>query len=287
MTTPNNKNTRVILASHVLAVIGIFFPMSVQAAPIYFGFEWLVIYGVIYVVGLIFFVFAIGFSKNKRVLSWLFGAYVIGPLLYAGISIRSNSMQNQQVLKEVEDVQKKNLDAFTEYCKAREKIVHAKVKPVDDVSLAVRIDRNFTGANSQFNAHALFEYMGRNPDACKKIGLKSLEGGYRLYSAEKKGYEPEVRRYLACTREKWTVIDKSESRYELVLGETSKKEPVLWREKGGRGMATSSVRILDRSTGVVLAEDTMYFLGHDTGEAGCPSGLPQLSELISGVFGTP
>ncbi len=283
------NHTRFESPIQLVAAVAILSPMSVQAAaPVYFDLGGLLLYGALYLIGLIILLAVVIFSKDKLASSWLFAAYVVGPLLYVGVNITVKSIQNKQASKEVADGEQKNLNAFGAYCKARKQIIHTKVKPENDVALAVRIDKEFTGINWQFNAYPIFEHMHRNLNMCEKTGVKILEGAYDgLYSAEKRGYEPEVRRYLACTKENWTVVNEFQSRYELRLGEASRKDPVPWGSAGGRWMSASSMRIIDRTTGAVLAEDTMYFLRYETGVGGCPSGIAQLSELMTGVFGTP
>lgn len=288
----NNRRTRAGSATCALAFTGILLPLSAQAAgPVYFDLGGLVLYSALYLLGLIIFPIVIATSKDKRMSSWIFAAYVIGPVLYIGIITQTNSIHNKQVMAEmveINDGEQKNLDAFGTYCKARQKTIHSKVKPPGDISLAVRIDKNFTGIKWQFNAYPISRHMQRNPDACEKTGVKTLEEIYDgAYSEEKKKYEREIRRYSMCTSEKWTVTAESQSRYELVLGETSRTDPVPWGGSDGRRMSASSVRIIDRSTGEVLAEDTMYFLNYGNGEAGCPSGLPQLSALVTEVFSPP
>lgn len=277
MKTPIKNHTRFASPIQLLAAVAISLPMSVQAAaPIYFDIGGLLLFGALYVLGLIIFLIVMSSAKQKLV-SQLFAVYVIGPVLLLGVGVLTNSVQNKQTSRAIEDGEQKNLNAFKAYCKPRKQTIHAKVTPGNDVSLAVRIDKNFTGINWEFNANPIIEHMHSDLDMCKKSGVKILEGAY----------DGEVRRYLVCTKENWTVVSEFQSRFELRLGEASRTDTVPWGGKQGRWMSASSIRIVDRSTGAVLAEDTMYILSNKTGVGGCPSGLAQLSELMTGVFGTP
>lgn len=263
---------------------------SEAAAPVYFDLGRLIVYGVFYLLGLVVFPFAIGISKGKTakcVWLCLFAAYVIGPVAYIAVEKKQNSLRNTRILEDMKVGKEKNLEAFSNYCKKRNQIVHSKVVQEDgDISIAVRIEKNFTGVPWQFNAYPLFDYLYKHKELCARTGVKVLEGIYDgAYSKEKNGYEKEVRRYSLCTNEKWTVVPEAQSRYELVLGQNGGKDPVPWGGEGGRWMSNSSVQIIDKLTGKTLAEDTMYFLRYDTGEGGCPSGMRQLTDLLVKVFG--
>lgn len=270
--------------------VWLFIPLkSEAAAPVYFDLGGLILYGALYLLGLVAFPFVIGFSKEKaakKFWSWSFAVYVIGPVAYIFVDVKINSMRNARIKEEVKVGEQRNLEAFGNYCKGRTRIVHSRAPQQDGVSLSVRIEKNFTGVQWEFNAYPLFEYLGNKRDLCARTGVTVLEGVYDgAYSKERNGYEKEVRRYAMCTKDKWTVTPEIQSRYELVLGRTGHKDPVPWGGEGGRWMSNSSIQIVDRLTGNVLAEDTMYFLRYDTGKGGCPAGMEQLSDLLAEVFG--
>jgi len=163
--------------------------------------------------------------------------------------------------------------------------VNARVTAGADSSLLIRQEKGFTGVGWQFNAFPVHEYMVKNREICDKTGLGHLEGIYNgQYVPEKKGYEREVRLYAICRDEKWRTLTDSQSRYELVLGESSEKKTVPWGSEGGRWMSKSSVRLIDTKTGATLAQDTMYFLRYESGDGGCPNGLDQIASLVAEVF---
>jgi hypothetical protein len=285
----HGKRTKSSMARFSLAIV-LFIPLNSEAAaPVYFDLGGLILYGALYLLGLLVFPFLIGFSKKKaakKFWSWSFAVYVIGPVAYIFAEVKLNSMRNARITEELRVGEQRNLEAFGKYCTGRTPIVHSRAPQQDGVSLAVRIEKNFTGVQWKFNAYPLFEYLGNKRDLCSRTGVTVLEGVYDgAYSKEKNGYEKEVRRYAVCTKDKWAVIPEIQSRYELVLGRTGRKDPVPWGGEGGRWMSNSSIQIVDRVTGNILAEDTMYFLRYDTGEGGCPAGLEQLSNLLVEVFG--
>lgn len=285
MTTPS-RNKAFFVSSAVLWLAS---PACWAGTTPPFDIGGLILYGALYLFGLVVFPFVIGCSKEKkakRFWSWLLAVYVVGPATYIFAEIKSKEMRNARIADEVKAGQQKNLEAFGNYCKERKRIVHSKGPQEGGVSLLVRIEKDFTGVRWQFNAYPLFEYFGKHPNVCGQTGVKVLEGLYDgAYSKERNGYEKEVRRYAMCTNERWAVIPEVQSRFELVLGQTGSKDSVPWGGAGSRWMSKSSVQIVDRLTGKILAEDTMYFLRYDTGEGGCPEGISQLSDLLAEVFG--
>lgn len=74
----------------------------------------------------------------------------------------------------------------------------------------------------------------------------------------------------------------AKARYELRIGEEGQRQPApdfgLW-------LSSASVRVLDRRDGGVLAQDTVYFLGSRSGEAGCYSAQEQVTELLVETLG--
>jgi len=280
-----------VLIAYLGLIVALFIPQNAEAeAPLYFDLAGLIIYGALYLIGLVVFPFVIGFSKDKsakRLWSWIFAIYAIGPITYIIVGMKLSEMRNARILEEVRVGEQKNREAFADYCKGRKQIVYSKASLQDGgASLLVRMEKGFTGVNWKFNAYPIFEYLAKNPDLCARAGIKTLEGFYDgAYSKEKNGYEKEVRRYVMCSNEKWAVVPEALSRFELVLGQTGRKDSVPWGGEAGRWMSTSSVQIVDRLTGKVMAEDTMYFLRYDSGEGGCPEGMSQLSGLLTAVFG--
>jgi hypothetical protein len=198
---------------------------------------------------------------------------------------RENDRRKEQAIIE----EQKNLEAFGNYCKGRKQVIHRKISEENGVSVLVRLV--FTEENSHlnlwhFSADRLFEYFGKEPNICARLGVKILEGVFPgKYIKEEKRREYEVLRFAMCTKEGRTLIPEVDARFELVIGQTGKKDRAPWPPTFSRWMSRSSVHIADRVTGEILAEDTMYFLGRDTGVGGCPNAMEQLSDLLVAVFG--
>ena len=255
------------------------------AAPVYFDLGGLILYGALYLLGLLILLAAIAFSKKRAVWSLLVLAYVTVPVAYVFLSASAQRTRNDRILEEARVGEAKNVEAFATYCKDRDRIVNTRVAPTADTSLLIRQEKGFTGVAWQFNAFPIHEYMMKNREICEKTGLGHLEGIYDgQFVPEKRGYEREVRLYGMCRAEKWRTSTEAESRYELVLGESSERKTVPWGDDGGRWMSKSSVRLIDTKTGATLAKDTMYFLRYESGDGGCPNGLEQLASLIAEVF---
>ena len=97
------------------------------------------------------------------------------------------------------------------------------------------------------------------------------------------GYQEESRRFPMCPRQLAVNASGTQPRFELILGKTGSRVAVPGKV-GRDWMSTSSIQLVDRLTGKTLAEDSMYFLRYDTGAAGCPEGLKQISDLLGEVF---
>jgi hypothetical protein len=250
------------------------------------------IFCVLYLFGFVIFLLVACISKSGF-LRGLFAVYVIGPIVWITIGGALNDIRNKRFEEERRARGQRNIEVFSEYCKGRKQVIHGKAFSENGVSLVVRIEKGFTGYTVDFTVNQLFYYLGKRPELCARTGVKVLEGVFDRYSVEKKRREKEVVRYSLCTSEKMTVVPEVQSKYELVLGQTGSKKTIYWgagspypNGKSIGQMSNSSIQIVDRSTGEVLAEDAMYFLRDEgTGVGGCPEGMDQLSDLLVKVFG--
>lgn len=264
----------------------ILLPMAANAAaPVYFDIGSLILYVALYALGLLAFLIAIVIERQRRFLLLLaLLAYIVTPIAYMSLTVARLYSQNAEIAEEQKLGEAANLSAFSKYCKDRNRKVIARIDPQANESLAIRFDPAFTGVAWKFNAFPLREYLRDKSSLCKQGALLFLEGTYDGRYVENRGYEAEVRRYAICSHEKWTIEPELRSRYELVLGENSKRDPLPWGTAGNRWMSKSSVRLVDKTTGMTLAQDTLYFLRDTTGEATCPAALEQISQLIADTF---
>lgn len=242
-----------------------------------------------YFVGLIVLLVSALRSKRFRV---ALAVYVIAPVVWIAIEVIANNRHNAKVLAETEAGEKANEQAFSRYCKDRQRKVLKTAPPKashpeKDRAVYVRFESNFTADKLHFNAGVIAHYLQVNPTKCAQTGLWALEGKYDGAYVQGKGYTPEIRRYDACAKTQVSVIPTVEARYELVLGETGRKDSVPWGGEWGRWMSRTSVRVVDRQDASTLAEDTLYFLRYESGVGGCPKAQEQLAELLSGVFSLP
>lgn len=256
------------------------------AAPVYFDLGGLIIYAALYVLGLLALAIAIIRAKGLARIFFLVTllAYIATPIAYVLHSAANLDSHNAKITEEQKNGEAANLDAFSQYCKDRNREIISSVAPQTNESLAVRFDPAFTGILWNFNAHPLREYLRDKSSLCQQGTLLFLEGKYDGRYVEKRGTEIEVRRYAICSHEKWTIEPKLGSRYELILGEQSQRDSVPWGADGGRWISKSSVRLVDKSSGMTLARDTMYFMQYEPGKAACPDGLEQISKLITDTF---
>lgn len=200
--------------------------------------------------------------------------------------------RSDQRLRESAAGEQANQDAFARFCEGGQRRLLATTAvapgaPEADASLSVRIEPAFTGQIPEFNAGQIAIALQRERGRCGPTGLRFIEGAYHFADAAQKGTGKTYRRFAACQPDQsggGEGVEALQARYELVLGETASKAPVPWGADRGNWMSRSSVRMLDRETGKVLAEDTLHFLRYESGGAGCPEGTRQLAELIRDVF---
>lgn len=245
----------------------------------------------LYLVGLLVFPFYLTASKGGKVSSlrcWLYFIYFVAPFAFFFVFVELDSRRKERTLAETEALKRMAFSKFEEYCKGRERVIHARAPHGSGASISVRIEKGFPGDGVHFNAQPIFEYLGARGNLCVAAGVAVLEGLYDGdYSQKTRRYDKEVRRYAVCSTGDWRVIPEAQSRYELVLGRTSRVDHYLLKNDSSYSMSRSSVQIVDRGTGKVLAEDMMYFFGSRSMRVGsCPEGMEQLSSLMADVFGS-
>ena len=252
-----------------------------------------------YFVGLIILLIFLAVQGSKK-LAMVFIAYISSPLIaYHGI-ISYSRYNETRMLREEEEGEAKNKEAFSEYCKSRQRNIYSKVigdktdtdSNLDETAISVRIDENFNGRLYDFTADKIASFMQMRNFECSRSTVRYLEGRFRgKYMKDNEEYEIEYQRYGVCNKSEKSVVDEITARYELVLGTSGSAERVPWEQPGiekfpelRQWMTTSSVHIVDRFNGSILADDSMYFLNKKTGSGSCPSGDTQLAELIYEVF---
>lgn len=261
------------------------------AAPIPFDLFGLIRFVALYLLGLVALLTVLFLAKDKaakRITALLFSVYVIGPAAFIFIAVKVKEERNERQLEELRSMERRekerSLGAFAGYCQGRKRALHGKAFQEGGVSLVVRIERDFTGRAGKYSADSLSGYLHYRPDLCKRTGVKFIEGIYEGGYSLRNGYERDaqgVHRFSVCEDAHWIASTFVQAKYELVLGRSGNKVEVPGTSSW---MSSSSVEIAERSSGRLLAEDTMYFLDNETGESGCPSGMEQLSELLVDVF---
>jgi len=244
-------------------------------------------------VALLAILLGIVFAQGKAKKFWVrsLAVYVvlsIGALIALTAQLESeatkNAAQNASVEAEFQARQTQNFAAFARYCKDTNRVIHVPTSPADNESMVVKFESTFTGSIPQFNASQLQLKMRSNLKSCEKVGLRYIDGSYETrYNKEKNGYETESRRFKNCVDEPWTGEIGGPATYALILGEHAERIALQGPAKAN-WMSKSSARIVHVSSGVTLAEDTLYFLNYSTGEAGCPEGVEQLTGLIADTF---
>jgi hypothetical protein len=240
-----------------------------------------------YLLGLLVLVIGAVRSKECRI---ALPVYIVAPVVWIAYELSAQTRLSAEGVAEFKAGNTRNEQAFSIYCKDRQRRVFAKA-PLEsagrqgDRTVYVRIEKQFTANRLYFNAGTVAKYLQKNPTTCARTGLLALEGTYEgRYDKEKKSYTPEVKQYDACAKSEGEIVPSAVARYELVLGETGQNGPAPF---GKVMLSRTSVRVVDRKDASTLAEDTLYFLSDSSGVGECPQAEEQLAELLTEVFGQP
>jgi hypothetical protein len=215
-----------------------------------------------------FIVLPIVVYRSRRKGPWLAGLllYLVAPFAWLGIMLALDRF-NAREPGYYEARRRESAAAFSAFCQGRRRVVHAAAAAPVGATLRVRALPGYGDAWWADADARLGRILKARPAECARIGLDHLEGTPGLCRAARPD-EPAAPR-------------PPPARYELALGETNEK--VDWKEWGG-WMTSSSIRIRDLATGAVLAQDTVYYLGLDTGVHGCPGATDQILSLLAEVF---
>jgi hypothetical protein len=240
-----------------------------------------------YLLGFIVLVVGAVWSKWFRIALLV---YIIVPAAWIAFEINAGYRRSAEAVASFAAGDKENEQAFTLYCKDRQRKVFATA-PLESASrpgdrtVYLKFDSQFRAHQNHLNAGVMASYLQANPARCARTGLLALVGNYHgEYDKDKRDFKPEIRRYDACTKGDGEIVPAAKARYELVLGETVRNDAAPW---GGAWLSRVSVRVVDHSDASTLAEDTLYFLSRDSGVGGCPKAEEQLAELLADVFGRP
>ncbi|GAA5159552.1 hypothetical protein [Viridibacterium curvum] len=130
------------------------------------------------------------------------------------------------------------------------------------------------------NFNRLVAKLTHGNNSCEFTALTFLE--FKEYKKNNFDYKEEglfEQKHLCDNPDKY-IQKSSTARYELVFGD-SIVTSTPWKGE----VSSVSVRIQDRTTGELVAEDTLYSLGRTSEVGVCPSHQSQLVQLITDVFG--
>lgn len=255
------------------------------AAPVYFDIGPLLAAAGLYLLGLLALPVIFLFSKRKRLWAMVLLAYIVAPIAFVVGADAVFKAENARAAERRRLGERRDVQAFAAYCKGRQRIVHARAPVTRDAALQVRVVPGVGVQNHAFGASTLRDYMVRDGRLCPRSGPAYLEQvANGRYIAGEQRFEQEIRAYAMCSSAPAVVRAQSAARYELVIGESVERQPAPWGGAVGNRMSRVSVRLVDTRDGATLAQDTMYFRSHESGEGGCPEAQAQLASLIADVF---
>jgi hypothetical protein len=263
--------------------VSLLFPISAMAGTSGYGVEELIVNIFLYVLGLIAISIFGGITKDKGIkIFWtlVFAAYVIVPSIYIFKLMSERESSQIQPRKQQEQMA---WNEFESLCKKYPLVVHGRAQRNAEKYLIVLFDKAFTGGASRFNADQLASQIKSDTDFCLKSELTAIEGIYTGEYDKKVGYPKEVRRYPVCTNTQAISAPDGGPRFELVIGQTRRGGSIAWGAGDGT-MLTSSIKLTDKLTGQLMAEDSMSVFRNKAGEFGCQDGVKQITNLLGEVF---
>jgi len=254
------------------------------AGPDYVGIGGLIIYGGLLLLGLAVLVIVAMVRRSKASLYLLLG-YISIPLIF----IAHSEIKRKMHFRAIAQGEAENIEAYAKFCKERNKqtpLIHAKAVIAANAALIVRMEKHHTTLRLMQNpGYAIAEIMWSRKDLRNQSGVRYFEDLYY-----KNAYAEALCNPKYCwSVEGWPESHKpvARSQYELILGETGSTMAAPWPQSHPMKLSKSSVRIIDKLTGATLAEDTLYYLGGNTGLNVCPYAPEQMANLLAEVFGPP
>jgi hypothetical protein len=174
--------------------------------------------------------------------------------------------------------------ALETFCNENRPTVRKRVSSPNPVSIAITVAPGFRGDALVLGAGYMSAVM-RADRSCKDAGVSYLEGSRYGDYVPGVGRQLEHHRHAACGPEQITLQEPSSAQFELHIGEVV--SPMKSAEYAGATIEKVSVRLVDRTTGEELAEDSVYLLGGSTNmnRGSCRDAQVQIISLLRSVFG--
>lgn len=282
-------HSRIIAAKRQLACLACAaLPATASAAaPVLFDIGGLAQYALGFLVLLLVAPAFIIFIPKRRKWAW-WGAWVLATAAYVGVPIYGAHKQWQEIqaantaaYKRMLEDEQRRLTAFRRFCSERRATIHKVLKLDHPVMVEVRLGPRFHGSIYEVNLQAM-QRLFQN-DACDSEVI-AWEASGKLENRDASA-ETGYRRIATCGRQLAPeIIEKPSAPYVLSLGDLGLSEPWVDRAANGTRFSSSSARLLDKATGEVLAEDTLYFISKGRLDDACPVPQEQIRALIRGVF---
>jgi len=263
------------------------------AAPVYFDLGGLVKYGLFWVIVLVALpIFASKANSQREIRGyWIaFLAVFSLPILLIGYVALEKEMNSQQRTAHLKSEAKANADLCLGDLKVTRTV--SAVRGIEGIALSIRVANPSGSAMRQF-AHELVYDLNRrfvlHPDLCAHSRIRSIEYALSLTDLSLNPALPgQYITHAMCPRGEVKIHEgASIASYEIVLGEIIGRPPM---SKGALDKDTSrfsvSMRIVDRTSGALVASDTLYataWLPPDTKEH-CPLAADRVAEVIERSF---
>lgn len=259
---------------------------ALAAGPVYFDIGGLAQYAAGLVLLLVVAAFIPAKSRKRGLSIWgiAVGAYVLAPIVISKIKMdeyeRTNAANNAAI---AEEEQRLGI-AFKEFCRGSEIKVRRMVNIGSPVSIEIQFGKNFIG-NPYALEPARVSGSFSNPKNCPS-SVSFWEGSTinQKTASSGNGTPTLYRRYANCAVDlQGQDSPENAAPYVLIIGDSGRRLPWQGRSRTFE-FSDSSIRLIERATGDVLAEDTIYFLDEIGDRLGCVRPQAQIKAMTDSVL---
>ena len=229
-------------------------------------------------------------SGSKNAISGFLLALIIPPLAVL-VWIQTEAIVRNKQSQEALDKSDPGWGTYKEVCKNRKINVHFKESGKTPRGILVIPTEFYRGRAEDMDARmlascALSGSISKSLSGCIKSNINFVEEQkhlvYLRYSNDSNdGPVQAPSADVVSLNSK--IVDKASSQYALLLGKSGDQEKIQVQEN--LAIEKSSIQLIRRIDGKVLADTSIYFMRQKSGIYGCPNALAEASKMLKSVFG--
>lgn len=224
-------------------------------------------------------------GKKSGWLWQLAGVVMVVPALFFLIKNSQPDPTTAKIEKAARENAQLVLKQPAHYCPNRKLLIHEKVKPGTRVTVEIK---NGTDSYSKYlrrDWHTAIATYFQQRSSCKQDGVAFIETQYQEVDTTKENHKGAIKysQQNMCEKAISNTSAKPSANYALEIGEM--KYLIVDQGFGIDNWGKTPIRLIDKATGKVLAEDTLIGRANNTaGDNDCPQNGEQVGDLLLAVF---